>query len=425
MPRKLQLKLSGILLLALFWSVYHEHYSGNFKRTVKIDGIGYNGYLPALFIHDGNLHWSFYENKLDTLSVFEGKIQDFRKPYGNGRFINKYPLGLAIAQAPFWFSAWGYYGFSDHVSGYEPAFQAAVFINNIFWLFLGIWLFGIFLKKHHWRDNSIILFVALFLFGTNLFHFITFDNCLTHPVTVGLSMMAFYLLSKFISSSRIIFFLSFLLIFAIIFCIRPVNILMVPFFLIYFYWGNKDRPKIELKHLAWAFAGVCLALFLYLGSNKMQTGSWLVYTYQNEKFVWNEFHFLDVTFGYRCGVFLYTPILLTTVYLGFKSPNRKLVIGYLVSMLTTIYIISCWNEFCYGCRLGNRPMVDYYIFFLIPLLNLKWRPGKPEKYLLVFLWIFFLYYNQILHYQYRHYLLDWCDVKKQQFWEVFLQTDNN
>lgn len=417
-----KVKLLAVFLFASAWSVYHEHYVGKWQHTINIDGIGYNAYLPALFIHDGNLSWDCYENVFKKLPVFQNRLQDFRKPADHGTYVNKYPPGLAVTQAPFWFSAWAYFGFSDQVSGFETPFQVAVHVNNLFWLFLGMWLFSLFLISKGWSPNRVVALQIILIFSTNLFHFITFDNSLTHPVTLGLSMAGFYFLDRYITAKHIRNFIAFLFIVMLLFWLRPVNVLMVPLYLFYYFFSNETVRSISRQELTYAGLFLVLTLLFYFGDIKLQTGNWLVYSYQNEKFVFNEFHLPDVLWGYRCGLFLYVPVLLIFIFLWFRNPNRKLVISYSAGLLFTAYIVSCWNEYCYGCRLGNRPMIDYFAFFIVPAIHADFNFKKAWKIAGISCIVFCIYYNQILHYQYRHYLLDWCDVKKEQFWNVFLRT---
>jgi hypothetical protein len=197
---------------------------------------------------------------------------------------------------------------------------------------------------------------------------------------------------------------------------------MVPLFVFYYLWGGNTQPKIQTKEVALGLFFAALAIFFYLGDIKLQTGNWFVYSYQNEKFVFNEWHLGDVLLGYRCGLFLYVPVLLLFVVFWLKNKNKKLVWSYAITLLIVAYVISTWNEYCYGCRLGNRPMIDYFAFFVVPLIHVRFDLKKWVRNMVILLLVFCMYYNQILHYQYRHYLLDWCYVKKEQFWQVFLRT---
>ena len=235
--------------------------------------------------------------------------------------------------------------------------------------------------------------------------------------------MGLWFLDAFKVNNKTRDLIAFLGIVVLLFLLRPVNALMVPLYLFYYFWAGNQKPKWEIKTVYYSALFAFLAVFLYLGDIKLQTGNWFVYSYQNEKFVFNEWHLGDVLFGYRCGLFLYTPVVIIALFFWRNNGNYRLVVSYAIGLLLTAYVISTWNEFCYGCRLGNRPMIDYFGFMLVPLIHAKIELKKAAKYIVLFLLLFCSYYNQILHYQYRHYLLEWCDVKKEQFWEVFLRTN--
>lgn len=416
---------SFLILLTAACSIYHESYIGKFSKTINIDGIGYNAFLPALLLNNDNLNWSFIDTSLKNNPAYKNGFQEFRYTVNKNKKINKYAPGLALTQLPFWICAWSIYDFSSEVSGYELPFQIAVFVNNLFWLFVGLWLFSKLLIKHQWPAKRILLLYSLLLFATNLFHFITFDNSLTHPVSLGFVLIAIYYLDRYKSNFKLLHLTLFLAVFGILVLIRPFNVLMLGFFVFFYFWTNDKKPKIRILEVIFGFIAAFITAAIYFGFIYWQTGSFFVYTYQNEQFNFTNLEIGSFLFGYKCGLFIYTPIIILCFIFWTYSHRAKLIVAYIFYFLAIIWIMSCWGDQCYGCRVGNRPMVDYFGFLLIPLLDSNFKITKTKKIGVLLFILFCTYYNQIIHYQYRHYILDWCNVTKSQYWQNFLQTHKN
>lgn len=406
--------------LAFASSLYHEWHVSAFKRTIRADGLGYNAYLPAMFIHDGNLHWNYYDQFLKK-SFSKNDLQDFRKTTANKKFVNKYSIGLAITQAPLWLLA--HLIAPSGSTGYEAPYQIAVWLNNFIWLMIGLYLFGKLLVERGQKVAHVCALQGLILFGTNVFHFITFDQSYTHTVIIGLGFIALYSLTKWLEYHKIKYFIGGIFSLGMILLLRPIDILLMPWFIFFvFSHPHFSLRKFTSSHLvALILTGITIG-GIYLGSLYLQTGTFWVYSYGNEKFYFNQPHLFELLFGYRSGLFLYAPMLLFLWFYASRLKDRRYFIFSVVYFLFCVWILSCWSEHWYGCRLGNRPLLDFIPLMSIPLLFVSMEISKNQRKWMIPLALFFIYYNQILHYQYRHYLIDWCDVKKEQFWNMFLRT---
>ena len=141
---RLKLKLLLLFVFTLLVSGFFEFKIGKFKNTLNIDGIGYNAYLPAVFIYHGDFNWAFKDTVLAKIPAYHNRVQFFTYTLENKDQINKYAPGMAIVQAPFWLVAYEIEHLrNEHATGYERTFQFAAWWNNIFWLLLGIYLFAL------------------------------------------------------------------------------------------------------------------------------------------------------------------------------------------------------------------------------------------------------------------------------------------
>jgi hypothetical protein len=161
---------------------------------------------------------------------------------------------------------------------------------------------------------------------------------------------------------------------------------------------------------------------LYSLSLFVQTEKLWYYTFGSEKFNLHNSHFFELLIGFRCGLFLYTPAALFFIWLlrlcNFTVFQKLLYIFFLGCI---IFLFSTWIDHCFGCRVGNRPMVDYYAAMLTPLLFTEPRRLSFSHPVIWIFPLFCTFYNQVLHYQYRHYLIDWCYMDAAKFKKSFLR----
>jgi hypothetical protein len=101
----------------------------------------------------------------------------------------------------------------------------------------------------------------------------------------------------------------------------------------------------------------------------LQTGKFIVYSYQGESFNFLDPHFYSILFSYKKGLFVYTPVLfialLSTFWFAFKR-NFFMLTTWISFFVLLTYVLSSWWSWYYGCSYGLRAYVDYYAIFFIP-----------------------------------------------------------
>jgi hypothetical protein len=415
--------MAVFVAVTVLFSYIQENRIGHFKNTINIDGIGYYAWLPATFLYKGDYNWQFKDSVISKLPAYQNRVQFFTYPNEQGKEVNKYSCGLAIVALPFWSVAYaGTKIFYGNVNGFETPFQVAMWFNNLFWLLLGLLVFLNLLNTLGFSLKQQLAMAIMLVFGTNLFHFITFDNTLTHPANLGLCLLFISALYRFTIQNQQKWLLIACCAGFAVFLLRPINIILLFILLFPFLTGNSHFRLLQPKSLLTALLFVFLTLLVYTFSLHLQTGKWVYYSFGPERFNFTKTHFWELFIGYRCGLFLYTPAALFFFWFLLKSNLKGFQkIGLVLFIAAVNYLFSAWIDHCFGCRVGNRPMVDYFSVMLLPLLFVK-----PEKLVFRFrlLWLlplFCLFYNQVLHYQYRHYLIDWCYMNKDKFWSSFLR----
>ena len=175
---------SFIIVLLLFVHnnfLYKKSITAN-DLYISADGRGYYEYLPAFFLYDDlNLHY------LDTLQtpLYSAEYADHIFPIQTelGHRINKYFVGTALLQAPFFGIAHWVASSSDSLhpsDGYSLPYQKGIFAAALFYLFLG--LVGIrYLLQTYFVSGIWIFIVQLALvFATPLLHYTIYDSAYSH-----------------------------------------------------------------------------------------------------------------------------------------------------------------------------------------------------------------------------------------------------
>ena len=212
---------------------------------------------------------------------------------------------------------------------------------------------------------------------------------------------------------------------------RPINGL-VGLFLIPLA-GNVRTLKIGLLDIFSSVKAWAISLLLFVGIvgiqlviYKISTGSFFVYSYQEEGFNFSDPHFFDILFSYKKGLFLYTPMLLLGLFSVFYFLRSKsfFSISWLMFFVGITYVFSSWWMWFYGGSFSSRVYVEYIPIFILPLgLFLESCSPKVKK-VTIGLIICLIGVCQIQSYQYRYYEIHYTDMDQAKYWEVFLMRNH-
>jgi hypothetical protein len=151
---------------------------------------------------------------------------------------------------------------------------------------------------------------------------------------------------------------------------RPTNALVILAAPLFIKWSTLKNfaQTFSWKNMPWlailiSTAIACIPPILW----KIQTGTWLVYSYGDEKLNLLQPHLGQFLFSVQKGWWFWSPMMLI-VFLGgtwffFKNSKFK-GIYFFGSILFIAYIFSCWWMWTFGMGLGQRPMIDFYPIFV-------------------------------------------------------------
>ena len=156
---------------------------------------------------------------------------------------------------------------------------------------------------------------------------------------------------------------------------------------------------------------------------KYVSGSFLVYSYQDQGFSWLRPHLIDGFFSARAGWLIYTPTMAFALA-GFFFLRKRAPSAFWASLIFSvifIYVTFAWDIWWYGGSLGQRAMVQAYPVLAFPMAAwVDWVfKRKYFSYVFIGLCALFVYYNLWLtHQAHKGGLLYAGDMTKHYFLRV-------
>lgn len=405
------------------------------KEVVIIaDGKGYYDYLPATFIyHDLNFNYT------DTLVTEFYNHKDYNtgiNPEIKGWKVNKYFVGTALVQTPFFLTAHiiALNNETYNADGYSSIYQDFVFYAAVFYLFIGLFFLRKLLLLKGLKLPWIITLQLAVVFCTSIMHYTHAEASFSHIYSFAFITMFVYFFQKFSIKNRLKWLVLGSIALGIIILIRPVNGLIL--FVVPFLYENKnlfltDLKKLFTKRKKTLIIGVisCLSIvFIQPMVWFIQTGQLYVKPYQDETFIFTEPHFVDFLFSFQKGFFIYAPVFLVLVLLGIiggiVNKNYWKIGAFFLFFCLLIYVLSSWWTWVYGGSYGSRVMIDYYSVIILFGSSFFMLKSNILKGLLSFSLLSFSYISIIQTYQYQNYILHWSEMNYERYWQTFLKTED-
>ncbi len=383
-----------LMLCSIIW-VYHVRVLNAPK--VYSDGFGYYVYLPALIYRDFTFGFvEGWEHPLTLISV-------------GRQSVNKYPVGIAIMESPFFFAAHLFSLLRDALTGsmtatgYSNLYQYMVLFGGVcYWAVGTILLYKLLVKYLGFSGKVSLLTCIVITYGTNLFHYASYDACFSHIYSYFLFNMFLYYLCWYeerdaegknkLWNTCVFGFLA-----GMIFMCRNTNILFVLTYVLYGVKGwktLKERMAKILKPIRVVpivLTG-CMTIIPQLLYWHTATGQWLLYSYGDEPFYWLSPQLGNFLFSVRKGLFFWNPVLflaLVGIVVAFQVKG-KLYTGLVVFLALIVYVSSAWWSWYYGGSFAQRVVVDFMCLFAIFIGSLldrleKWKEQETRGYKYIFI----------------------------------------
>jgi len=396
---------AAILCVAGYVFVYA---TGRANPPIRSDGFSYYVYLPSWFIYGDSTLTAVARDccggEFPAFTVIN-RWPDTR------RWVNAHPIGVAVMQSPFFLIGHGLSLWSNlSPDGFTLYYQHAAGISGLLWTVAGLCVLRSLLLCHFSQGVAAATLVAL-LFGTNLYHYATYDSSYSHAYSFFLFAAFLYLTERWHSpalaspatarqapsllsaatagqapSWRHSILLG--VVAGLIILTRHTNAL---FLLVFPLYGVTDRASfratvhklIARRNELAVVAGVtALVVIPQLALYYQATGHVLVSSYGDPNFNFLSPHLWGVLFSVQKGLFFWSPQLLAAVagfVLGYRK-TQPFVVGAAVVMVADTYVIASWWDWQFGASYGHRGFVDTLPLLAVGLAAFfEWGTANPTR----------------------------------------------
>jgi len=417
----------AIIMIVMLWNMLNVKHWRDEKRVIEWDAISYYAYLPASFI--------YHDLSLSFIDGYTGnhKFIFWPEKSPTGKYLIKTTMGLSVLWAPFFGAA----HLTARVTGadtggYSEPYKFSLLVSALFYLLIGL----IYLRKillAGVSDAVTAMVLAGFAFATNMYWYSLFQSTMAHVYSFALITAFIWYSMKWHDKRRaesighgawsmeqgVWSAVRLGLLLGLISLVRPTNIIIVLFFLLYSVSAGvtlRERMRTMAAEYKYLVIMGLIAVLVWMPQMiywREMTGQWLYFSYGSEEgFFFGHPAIIKGLISFRKGLFIYTPLLIFAFAGIFtlwrnKSPHA---LAITVFVPVNIYIIFSWWCWWYGGGFGQRAFIDSYALMAIPAAALlqyaisnrrKWLRGSiMATWLLLFLLGIFnniQYYYGVIH----------------------------
>ena len=409
-----------LFLAAVVLAGYVHAYTGGIAGTpIRSDAFSYFVYLPSwLIFHDTSL-------KAVADDCCGGEFPEFtaitRWRQTGGRWVNAHPIGVAVMVVPFFAAAHALTLWTNLTpDGFTPYYQHAAGLAGLFYALAGLWILRRLLRRHFTGGVADATIVVL-LFGTNLFHYATFDSMWSHAFSFALCAALFACCDGWTRRPGAMMALAIGLIAGLMVLVRHTNA-MVPAALVatLFVREPSFRRFAPIAVLA-GLAVVYPQLWLYHDA----TRRWIVKPYATGQFFWTSPHIAGVLFGTTKGLFFWSPVMLAAVagLAMLPAALRRWVPAIAAIFVLNTYLMASWFDWQLGASYGHRGFVDVYPLLAPGLAAVFARVPQraPARWAVTSAAVLLCALSVFQMLQYWHGLLPMSDITWRQYTQLFLK----
>jgi len=374
LPRISLFLFLGLSIGAIFFFQEWKRNENGQRGVIKYDVISYYSYLPATVIY-GDVTLGFIGD-----GKFKNNNNFWYEKLENGKRLVVTSMGLSFMYAPFFFVAhWLAPVLGQPADGFSNIYQLMLTISGLFYAFLGLILLKRLLLKYFDPVVTAIVLIAIGL-GTNLFYYATKEAAMPHSHNFFLITLFVTLVIRWYKNPVWQNSLFVGLVFGLITLVRPTNILLLLFLLLYGVSSWKsfaDRVVFYLQRwylvliMILGFFLPWIPQFLYW---KAVTGHYMFFTYAEKgaTFYFAHPHIIDSLFSFRKGWLIYTPVMIIALagMITLRKWARPWFMVLVIYVTAMIYVQSSWWCWWFGGGFGLRPYISMYPLLAIPMAYL-------------------------------------------------------
>ncbi|MCC6180426.1 MAG: hypothetical protein IT237_01190 [Bacteroidia bacterium] len=409
------------------------------ENVFIFDVLGYYLYLPATF-HFNDIRLSNIDEVFALLSKYQindGFYQAYKASESTSYWVIKYPIGMAIAYAPFYLIADVFAEILNYPKdGFSKPYQWSVVAGCFFYTCVGLY----YLKKilqSFFSDKIVAVVILITVFATNYLIQVSIHGqpLMVHNIMFTLLALCIYYIIQWHKTYQLKHLIYIFVLLGLIAIVRPPEFLVVLFFLFYNVY-NKQTLLLKYELLKQHKFKLTLGILIFgiivsiqLMYWKYTTGKFLFYSYQNnlgEGFNFLKPYVFEFLFSFRKGWLLYTPIMLFALiglFVLFKK-NRTMFLSVFIYFILNFYVMSSWSCWWYGDSFSSRAIIPSYVILSIPLGFMFVEINKHRfKYLFVTIVMFLIALNLFQSWQVTKGIIHGSNMSRAYYFSTFLQTE--
>jgi len=430
---KNKINISKIALIIIIIMMVTIKFINPPSNILSWDAFGNYLYLPATFIYnDPGLHDIDWVNI--TIEKYNNTATLYQlTPMPDGGNVIRFSPGMAILMSPFFILGHAFASMAViyDADGFSAPYQWAVILAGIFYTIIGF----IFLRKillKFLNDQVTAISLVILAISSNLFFFITYGNDIPHVYVFTINILIIWLTILWHEEHKRkhAILLGLLLGLAVITRISEMVMLSIPVL-----WGIYNKESLIRKWnmiidhrkqiLLFILAGL-IAVLPQLFYWKFASGSWFFNAYNDASSSLNLFNprFGWVLFGFRKGLFIYSPVMIFSVigfYFLYKK-NKEIFFPILLSVLFLTYLIASFTSLI---AYGWRAFIDIYGILAIPLAFFIARIERSKLIVRIGVYLLILAITVLSLFQVwqlNHGILDGYRMTKAYYFRTFAKT---
>ena len=378
-----------LLTLACSFGVFflQSQHTRLFRQPLRPSITGWDGSFYYFWLRSAMVEGDFdftkdlrYCNTM-SLPVREEAVRDTGRTK-IGLFPNKYPIGWALLEVPWYVAADGIARLVNaRRDGWQPLYQVFLIAGQIVYALAGLSL-AYRIVAGVLPPTLAVCGVVLGWMCSPLAYYQIMDLAMSHNVMFFALMVAYYSAGKLRDDpARLRHWVAVGLGCAFVILSRYQGAVMLLFpgvVCLQAVW----RDRRCWRGMACGIAASLVPLGLQALAWKAVYGSYLLYTYEGEGFNWAHPHLYDVLFSPYHGLFNWHPALLVG-FLGFAAwavttPRRTEALCFAASLLLMIYVNGSWWCWWFGDSFGSRAFEGCTLYAMLGfgwLLNVLAQRG--------------------------------------------------
>ncbi len=334
------------------------------EQPIRSDGISYHVYLPSIVLHGSPRLWATADDQYG--GAYPEHTGILRWP-NTSWWLNPHPIGVAVLMLPFFLIAHALTLWSNlPPDGFSLYYQVAATVGGLTYGVAGLAILSRVLQRH-FADGVVVAALVATTFGTNYFHYLTFDATFSHACAFFLVACLLWITERWWSSPTPARTITLGLVVGALFLVRHSHLLLILIPALY-------RPSDLWTRRASISAAGLVALLValpQLAIYKAVTGAWIVSPYSllpATMTFWSP-EIAGILVTLPKGLFFWSPVLLTSVAGVFllRDQARAFRWSSVAVFLLLTWLVGSWYDWQFGGSYGHRGFTDVLPLLALPM----------------------------------------------------------